>query len=91
MKLENEHFLGLILKSNRDGQPRTETPLQLVVVLDISGSMDSSLSRRNKSNSRLSLAIQAIKLLFDKLRPNDLFSLVTFDDHGYTDIPLDYV
>lgn len=44
--VKNDHFLGLILKSNRDGQPRTDMPLQLVVVLDISGSMDSPLSHR---------------------------------------------
>ena len=55
-------------------------PLQLVVVLDISGSMDWKLSHRKNSAKRLSLAKQAIKLLYEKLRPNDLFSLVTFDN-----------
>lgn len=74
------HFIGLFLKSERDGQPRTR-PLHAVMVLDISGSMGCTINTKpGETKTRLDLAREAIKMFFKKLSANDVFSLVTFSN-----------
>lgn len=83
------YFISLFLKSNTDGQTRAR-PLNLVVALDVSGSMDGALKNSvgaAEHTSRLALAKRAIILLFDKLQPDDAFSLVVFHDQARTVIP----
>jgi len=84
-------FLGVFLKSSKDGQQRT-VPIHAVLVLDISGSMGGQLSRNSSSGvNRLDLSRQAIKLFFKKLNAQDVFSLVTFSDDARTLIPSTFV
>lgn len=77
------YFLSLFVKSSKDGQPRTK-PINLVIALDVSGSMDGTLKYRkggqwsDPQQSRINLAKRAILMLLNKLGPNDVFSLVTF-------------
>lgn len=82
--------MSLFLKSSTDGQSRTR-PINLAIALDVSGSMDSPLKHSIEAvpqqNSRLSLAKKAIMLLFQKLKPEDAFSLVIFHDAARTIIP----
>jgi hypothetical protein len=48
--------------------------------------MSGSLSQKG-NGVRLALAKEAIKMFFSKMRPNDAFGLVTFNDKGHTIIP----
>lgn len=82
------HFISLFLKSSTDGQKRTRA-LNLVVALDISGSMNGSLKHSSTgiNTPRIQLAKQAILMLFEKLQPNDVFSLVVFHTQSRTVIP----
>ena len=69
-----------------------------MICLDISGSMGSGLTR-NGEGHRLTLAKEAIKMFFSKLRPSDSFGLVVFDTKADTliksakvsDLPADIV
>lgn len=61
-------FLSLFLKSVKDGQPRTRN-INACIALDISGSMNSQLSRKEHSEkTRLMLARDGIFMFFEKLR-----------------------
>jgi hypothetical protein len=59
------HFISLFLKSSTDGQKRTRA-LNLVVALDVSGSMDGSLKHSSTgiNTPRIQLAKQAILMMF---------------------------
>lgn len=84
-------FLSLFLKSNRDGQPRTRN-INACIVLDISGSMGSPISHQEPSDkTRLMLARDAIFMFFEKLRENDIFSLVVFHTQAWTVIESNFV
>ncbi len=39
-----DQFIGIFTKSSRDGEPRDDTILHAVLLLDISGSMGGSLT-----------------------------------------------
>lgn len=80
-------FLALFLKSKYDGEPRDHRKLNTVIVLDISGSMSSGLRGSQPGDSRLELSKEAIKMFVSKLRPDDAFGLVVFDDKGETVVP----
>eukprot|EP00931_Biecheleriopsis_adriatica_P120174 TRINITY_DN952_c0_g2_i1.p1 TRINITY_DN952_c0_g2~~TRINITY_DN952_c0_g2_i1.p1 ORF type:complete len:212 (-),score=27.35 TRINITY_DN952_c0_g2_i1:1253-1849(-) len=62
----SDAVVACFLKSHLDGQPRDETPIDLVVVLDISCSMSCAVTQNGES--RLDLAKQALKALFPRLR-----------------------
>jgi len=64
--------------------------LNAVIVLDISGSMGGSLTSKGDGN-RLELAKEAILMFFSKLRKNDAFGLVVFNNSAKTLIPLQAV
>jgi len=87
-----EVWVACFLKSCRDGQPRDHIPMDLVVVLDISGSMNSSVDghkiRAESGTSRLSLAKDALMALIQRLRPDDRFGLATFNNEGHVVQPL---
>ena len=51
-------YLALFLKSSRDGADRDDIPINALICLDISGSMDGSLGPNRKTNlSRLKLSV----------------------------------
>jgi len=71
-------YLAIFVKGNKDGKDRDDRILNATICLDISGSMGSGLTF--DSGSRLKLAIEAIRMFVSKLRPDDSFGLVVFDD-----------
>lgn len=89
------YFVSLFMKSSADGQPRSRK-LNVVIALDVSGSMDGSLKyegyeNEGKSKSRLDLSREAILMLYNKLQPEDVFGLVTFHNSAQTIISSTYV
>jgi Mg-chelatase subunit ChlD len=85
----SEVFVACFLKSCRDGQPRDATPIDLVVVLDVSGSMNRIETVAGQS--RLDLAKHALQALFPRLRSDDRFGLATFNNQGKAVQTLDFV
>lgn len=76
--LERNVMIGCTLKSKFDGIGNRVVPIDVVVALDISGSMSSNLG--NSSVNCLELAKNAIMKLFSKLNSEDRFGLLVFDD-----------
>ncbi|CAJ1410018.1 unnamed protein product [Effrenium voratum] len=75
-RVEEDLWVACFLKSCHDGQPRDGTPIDLVVVLDISGSMKRPVG---SGGPRLQLAKEALRaLLTGPLQPQDGFGLATF-------------
>ena len=81
-------YLALFLKGKSDGEDRgDEVRLNLVICLDISGSMGCGLGGDNKEGedkTRLQLSIEAVKILISKLKPNDSIGMVQFNSHATT-------
>ena len=74
-------YLAIFTKGSKDGEERDGRVLNAVIVLDISGSMSSGLTSKGKG-VRLELAKEAIIMFFSKMRPDDAFGLVVFDNIG---------
>lgn len=85
----DETFLGCLVKSKYDGVGCRNRPIDIVFILDISGSMSCSLGR--SSDSCLSLAKNAILKLANKLNEHDRFGLCTFDDKTYEIFKLSHI
>ena len=96
---EDEYFLSVGLGSNIDADTFERMPLDVVVVLDISGSMKSPFDRyyydscRDKSlipqdadwnTSKMEVAKEALGAMVDRLKPEDRLSIVTFDNRAST-------
>ncbi len=77
---KKEVFVGALTKSKYDGVGKRDSNIDILLVMDISGSMGSNLGKSNKSC--LSLAKVACVKLFDQLHPDDIFGLAVFDDHA---------
>ena len=82
-------YLALFLKSERDGSERDDTVLNATICVDISGSMGGGLevskknmAKKEKNMTRLQLSIEAIKMFYSKLRPNDSLGLIIFDNQA---------
>lgn len=78
-------WVAIWLKSVMDGKPRNETPIDLSVVIDISGSMSGGMSRIDGSSSnRLEHSILAVEwLVKEVLRPEDRIAVSTFNTTGH--------
>eukprot|EP00927_Polykrikos_kofoidii_P016880 TRINITY_DN17662_c0_g1_i1.p1 TRINITY_DN17662_c0_g1~~TRINITY_DN17662_c0_g1_i1.p1 ORF type:complete len:542 (+),score=90.94 TRINITY_DN17662_c0_g1_i1:90-1715(+) len=93
----DDAWVGCFLKSCRDGRPRDATPIDVVVVLDISGSMNGFVGEEGNVESdsviktRLTLAKEALCALLNKLRDDDRFGLATFTNVGSVVQTLDFV
>jgi len=83
--VEKNAMLGCQLFSKYDGKGNRNIPIDLVILLDISYSMQSKLD--GSSKSCLDLAKSAILKLKYKLRDDDRIALVTFND--YSDLIFD--
>lgn len=68
VNLKDELFISLLLKSQSDGIKKIFKSLDIVVILDVSGSMSSFLqTNKTSQGSCLNLAKDAIKKLLGKL------------------------
>lgn len=81
-------YLAIFTKGNKDGAPRDKRILNSVIVIDVSGSMGSGVTHSSKK-SRLDLSKEAIKMFVSKLRNDDSFGLVTFNNEAQTVIQCD--
>mmetsp|Transcript_66028 Transcript_66028/g.137566 ORF Transcript_66028/g.137566 Transcript_66028/m.137566 type:complete len:532 (+) Transcript_66028:198-1793(+) len=86
---DGKPWLAIYLKSLLDGQPRDATPIDLSVVIDVSGSMSCGMSNEEgnacgNALSRLDCAKRAVSwLVKEVLRPNDRIALSTFNNTGH--------
>ncbi len=77
---KKELFIGTLVKSKFDGVGKRDSNIDILIVMDISGSMSCHLGKSDKSC--LSLAkIASIKLL-DQLKPDDRFGFAVFDNRA---------
>lgn len=81
---DHEEFLGLSLLCGEDGKNKRED-LNLVIVLDISGSMGSKFPSKSKDEGEndqtlIQTAIKCILDLLKILKPNERLGIVLFDD-----------
>lgn len=89
---EREVWLGLSTVSKYDGEgmrhhPRP--PLDLVVSLDVSGSMDCAFNDEDENRrSKIELAKEAVCAIMEQLRPNDRFGIVVFSTIQSEVLPL---
>ncbi|MBV7333456.1 VWA domain-containing protein [Chloroflexi bacterium TSY] len=101
-----EHFLAVGLTSGIKESDFARKKLNLVIVLDISGSMGSPFDRyyydrfgnqrfldedEYENKSKMETASEAVVALMDHLAPEDRFGVVLFDDFAYEAKPLNLV
>ncbi|EFC43324.1 predicted protein [Naegleria gruberi] len=87
--LEKQIHLALGLHSCKDGKNERKD-LNLVIVLDISGSMSSSMSGKG-SESKMKVANKVICEIIDNLKDFERLGIVLFDDKAETFLPLTIV
>ena len=99
-----ELYMTVGLNSNIKQSDFTRKKLNLVVVLDISGSMSSSFNsyyydqfmgkKENKEDEdkpKMQIANEAVNVLIDQLKDDDRFGMVLFDDTAYLGKPISLV
>lgn len=88
---EKEYYMTVGLNSNIKESDFARKKLNLVVVLDISGSMQSSLNeyyydnpfKFGENKSKMKAANEAVNILIDQLNADDKFGMILFDDAAY--------
>lgn len=88
---KQESYMSIGLNSNLKESDFKRKNLNLVILLDISGSMDSTLNsyyydnkeQTNDGKSKMKLAEECINNLIDKLNPDDRLGIVLFDNQAY--------
>jgi len=91
---EKEYYLSVGLNSGIKESDFARKKLNLVVVLDISGSMGSHFKsyyydrhgkkqRSNSQESKMKIANRTIVAMMDHLKPNDRLGVALFDDRAY--------
>lgn len=100
---KDEYYMTVGLNSNIKQSDFERKKQNIVVVLDISGSMESSLqsyyydegnsifSKLKKNKSKMELANEAVNLMIDELNDDDRFGMVLFDDEAYLGKPLSLI
>lgn len=97
---ELEYYMSVGLNSNIKESDFARKKLNLVVVLDISGSMSSSFNSyyydgkkkdKEESKSKMKLASESLNILIDNLKDDDRLGIVLFDDEAYLAKDLNYV
>lgn len=91
---EKEYYMTVGLNSNIKESDFQRKKLNLVVVLDISGSMSSGLgsyyyddpfgsARDEEYKSKMQAANESVNILLDQLKDDDRFGMVLFDNDAY--------
>ncbi|MBP3708501.1 MAG: VWA domain-containing protein [Clostridia bacterium] len=89
---EKEYYMSVGLNSNIKESDFQRPKVNLVIALDISGSMGSSFDsyyydKNEKSNSehktKMKIAEECVNNLIDKLNPDDRIGIVLFDNQSY--------
>lgn len=75
---DSEILVGISLKSKYDGIGNRNCALDLVIAIDISGSMSAKIENGN----RLDLAKYITFMMKDKLKENDRLSVLSFENHA---------
>lgn len=102
---EVNRYLSVGLNSNLTEEDFSRRRLDLVIVLDISGSMSSPFSRRrinqnseqddeddeDRDAPKMEVATKAVAALLEHLRPDDRLGIVLFDNDAYLAKPLNLV
>ena len=98
---EKELYLSVGLNSNLTEASFKRKKLNLVIVLDISGSMSSSFNQyhydktssteKSDYRTKMEIANESIVALTKHLNPDDRFAVVLYDDYGVVAKPLNLV
>lgn len=95
---KNEYYVSVGLNSNLKQEDFSRKKLNIVVVLDISGSMSAGIDNyyydfdeKSDSKTKMKLAEEAVNILIDQLQDEDSFGMVLFDDSAYLAKPLNKV
>ena len=99
---EEEYYLSVGLNSNIKESDFQRKKLNLVIVLDISGSMDSSFDSyyydldneendEENSKSKMRLAEESLNILIDQLNEDDSLGIVLFESYSHLAKPLNLV
>lgn len=95
---KDEYYLSVGLNSSIAQEDFARKKLNLLVVLDISGSMSSPFDRYYydrlgirgpwegedfSEKTKMKVAVESVAALLDHLQPEDRFSVVLFDDRAY--------
>ena len=102
---EQEYYMTVGLNSNIKESDFQRKKLNLVVVLDISGSMSSSFSsyyydqfvninedkEEDGNKTKMQIANESVNVLIDRLKEDDRFGMVLFDNQAYLGKPISLV
>ncbi len=100
---QKEYYMAVGLNSNIKESDFQRKKLNLVVVLDISGSMGSSFNSyyydnpfenettEDRNKSKMQIANESVNILIDQLKDDDRFGLVLFESSSYIAKPLNLV
>ena len=89
---EKEYYMSVGLNSNIKESDFNRKKINIVIVLDISGSMSSSFSsyyydnpykQYGKNKTKMKVAEKCVNHLIDKLNPDDRIGIVLFDNQAY--------
>ena len=104
---KNELYMTVGLNSNIKQSDFTRKKLNLVVVLDISGSMSSSFNSyyydqftgkekkedddEENKKTKMQIANESVNVLIDRLNDDDRFGIVLFDNQSYLGKPMSLI
>lgn len=88
---KEEYYMTVGLNSNIKESDFARKKLNLVVVLDISGSMSSVMEeyyydnpfKKTEYKTKMEVANESVNILLDQLNDDDRFGMVLFDDEAY--------
>lgn len=98
-----EYYMTVGLNSNIKESDFKRKKLNIVVVMDISGSMSSrfdkyyydnpngSLENNSENKSKMQIANESLNLLIDELKPEDRLGIVLFDNKSYLAKPVSLI
>ena len=98
---QTEYYMTVGLNSNIKISDFKRKKQNIMIVLDISGSMSSPLNsyyydedegeKEEEIKSKMRLANEAVNLMIDELKEDDRFGIVLFDDSSYLAKPMNLV